>query len=172
MGETESALLHEAVPPWVSDVVIDRAIPRFIKIPFYLLPHPQMAKQERMKKVRNFGILFCKISIFNFRLQDRLIANEFIQCRKVCEHVLEKILGAEITPSGTAAANSGNSNSQNNSQSDANSEGSQIPAEDKIELLCNDVVCDPNMDLRTVKHFIWKQSTDLTFHYKTKPNFS
>jgi WD repeat-containing protein 48 len=74
---------------------------------------------------------------FIFGLQDRLVANEFIQCRKVCEHVLEKVLGAEITP-GTNNSNS----SQNNSQSDANSEGSQIPPEDKIELLCNDVVSD------------------------------
>jgi WD repeat-containing protein 48 len=39
-------------------------------------------------------------------------------------------------------------------------------------LFCNEVVCDPNMDLRTVKHFIWKQATDLTFYYKTKPSFS
>lgn len=71
----------------------------------------------------------------SYYFQDRLIANEFIQCRKVCEHVIDKILGAEITPG------AGNSNSsQNNSQSDANSEGSQVLAEDKIELLCNEVV--------------------------------
>lgn len=68
-------------------------------------------------------------------IQERLIANEFIQCRKVCEHVLEKVLGADLP------ASTGNSNSsQNNSQSDANSEGSQVPAEERIELLCNDVV--------------------------------
>lgn len=63
------------------------------------------------------------------------MANEFIQCRKVCEHVLDKVLGAETTPSGGNA-----SSSSQNSQSDANSEGSQVPAEDRIELWCNDVV--------------------------------
>lgn len=73
--------------------------------------------------------------VFLFTFQDKLVANEFIQCRKVCEHVLEKVLGPEITPSGGNA-----SNSSQNSQSDANSEGSQIPPEDRIELLCNDVV--------------------------------
>lgn len=62
------------------------------------------------------------------------MANEFIQCRKVCEHVLDKVLGAETTPSGGNASSS----SQN---SDAISEGSQVPAEDRIELWCNDVVC-------------------------------
>ncbi|XP_058460737.1 WD repeat-containing protein 48 homolog isoform X2 [Malaya genurostris] len=145
-GETESSLLSETVPSWVTNVVIERTIPKFIKLPFYLLAHPSMLKQDRSKK-------------------ERLIANEFIQCRKVCEHVLEKVLGTELPPS------TGNSNSsQNNSQSDANSEGSQVPAEERIELLCNDVVCDPNMDLRTVRHFIWKQSSDLTFHYRTKSN--
>ncbi|XP_037947170.1 WD repeat-containing protein 48 homolog isoform X2 [Teleopsis dalmanni] len=144
-GESESTLLHETVPQWVTDVVIEKTIPKFLKIPFFLQPHPQMVKPERTKK-------------------DRLVANEFIQCRKVCEHVLEKVIGCESTPSG--------GNSSQNSQSDANSEGSQVPAEDRIELWCNDVVVDPNMDLRTVRHFIWKQSTDLTFQYKTKPNFS
>lgn len=50
-GENESALLHETVPFWVTEIVIEKTIPKFIKIPFYLLPHPQMAKQDRMKKV-------------------------------------------------------------------------------------------------------------------------
>jgi len=27
-------------------------------------------------------------------------------------------------------------------------------------------VLDPNMDLRTVKHFIWKQGGDLTLQYR------
>uniref|UniRef100_A0A2M4APC3 WD repeat-containing protein 48 homolog n=1 Tax=Anopheles triannulatus TaxID=58253 RepID=A0A2M4APC3_9DIPT len=154
-GETESALLSDTVPSWVTNVVIDRTLPKFIKLPFYLLAHPSMLKQDRSKK----------LDLINH--QERLIANEFIQCRKVCEHVLEKVLGSDLP------ASTGNSNSsQNNSQSDANSEGSQVPAEERIELLCNDVLCDPNMDLRTVRHFIWKQSSDLTFHYRTKPNYS
>lgn len=95
-----------------------------------------------------------------------MIANEFIQCRKVCEHVLDKIL-MENPAAGAATTTTGNGAGGENSET-----SEQIPAEDKIELLCNDVVCDPSMDLRTVKHFIWKQSSDLTFYYKTKPNFS
>ena len=39
-------------------------------------------------------------------------------------------------------------------------------AEDRVELLCNDQILDPNLDLRTVKHFIWKSSSDLVLHYK------
>lgn len=168
-GENESTFLTDNVPAWVTDVVVERTIPKFIKIPFYLLPHPQQAKQDRMKK-------------------DRLVANEFIQCRKVCEHVLEKVLGPDATPgsaassgsSGSAAgggatASSAGGNGVNNSssapgaapggstasgsglpsngpanasstagngrESDGNFEGgSLVPPEDKIELYCNDVV--------------------------------
>uniref|UniRef100_A0A182Q7G0 WD repeat-containing protein 48 homolog n=1 Tax=Anopheles farauti TaxID=69004 RepID=A0A182Q7G0_9DIPT len=116
-GETESSLLNDTVPSWVTN--------------------------------------------------ERLIANEFIQCRKVCEHVLEKVLGSDMP---TAGSTGNSSSSQNNSQSDGNSEGSQVPAEERIELLCNEVLCDPNMDLRTVRHFIWKQTSDLTFHYRSKLN--
>uniref|UniRef100_A0AAG5D7G6 WD repeat-containing protein 48 homolog n=1 Tax=Anopheles atroparvus TaxID=41427 RepID=A0AAG5D7G6_ANOAO len=145
-GETESALLSDTVPSWVTNVVIDRTLPKFIKLPFYLLAHPSMFKQDRSKKL-------------DLTNQERLIANEFIQCRKVCEHVLEKVLGTDL-PAGAAAAigsSTGNSNSsQNNSQSDANSEGSQVPAEERIELLCNDVVsrrwvmesCNPMVGVR------------------------
>lgn len=51
VGETESALLSETVPSWVTNVVIERTIPKFIKLPFYLLAHPSMLKQDRSKKV-------------------------------------------------------------------------------------------------------------------------
>lgn len=38
-GETEGVLLNDTVPPWVRDIVVDKNLPKFIKIPFYLLPH-------------------------------------------------------------------------------------------------------------------------------------
>ena len=39
-------------------------------------------------------------------------------------------------------------------------------AEERVELLCNDTTLDPNMDLRTVKSFIWKSGSDLVLHYR------
>lgn len=144
-GENESSLLHETVPSWVTEIVIEKTIPKFLKIPFYLLPHPQMVKQDRMKKVRRSFLIKwmgqCphnkKIAAFLVIFsQDRLVANEFLQCRKVCEHVLDKILGAE---SGVSAMSS---NASQSNQNDNSSEGSQVPPEDKIELFCNNVVCN------------------------------
>lgn len=108
-----------------------------------------------------FPIYLEKLDLIN---QERLIANEFIQCRKVCEHVLEKVLGADLPGGGGGGGSStgggGNSNSsQNNSQSDANSEGSQVPAEERIELLCNDVVSfafkySPDLIIRSPLFFV------------------
>ncbi len=39
---------------------------------------------------------------------------------------------------------------------------------DMMMLHCFPKVLDPNMDLRTVKHFIWKSGGDLTLHYRQK----
>lgn len=88
-----------------------------------------------LRKSVTANTLFCFFGFFFSQLQDRLVANEFLQCRKVCEHVLDKILGAE---SGVSAMSS---NASQSNQNDNSSEGSQVPPEDKIELFCNNVVC-------------------------------
>ncbi|KAJ2944801.1 hypothetical protein O0L34_g1692 [Tuta absoluta] len=135
-GETESNLLMETVPSWVVDVAIEMAAPKLNKLPFYLLPHSScLSKQDRQKK-------------------DRLVANDFIQCRKVAEHVVEKIVGGgDVNGSST-----GGRTGQEDSAGDA--------PEEKVELLCCDQVLDPNMDLRTVRHFIWKSNVEFTLHYR------
>ena len=61
-------------------------------------------------------------SIF-FMFQDRLVANDFIQCRKVAEHVVEKIVG------------SGDVNGASKSE-----DNNDVP-EERVELLCCDQVC-------------------------------
>lgn len=58
-----------------------------------------------------------------------------------------------------------------NQEATANLKGSNIYNEqntfpiDKVELYCNDQKLDDNLDLRTVKHFIWKSGGDLILHY-------
>lgn len=80
--------------------------------------------------------------------RDRLSASDMLQIRKVIEHVYEKVIGQE----------SSNAIDRNDLETVAN--------DDKVEILCNDQILDANMDLRTVKHFIWKQGSDLTLHYR------
>lgn len=57
-------------------------------------------------------------------------ANDFIQCRKVAEHVVEKILGESGSGSPTGAENETTPPSNNNASN------SNV----QVELLCNDQV--------------------------------
>lgn len=82
-----------------------------------------------------------------------------LQVRKVMEHVYEKIL----TP---AELNEAETNQDPASNSQFFATPMPLNIEDKIELYCNDQRLEPDMDLRTVKHFIWKQSADLLIQYK------
>ncbi|XP_022083499.1 WD repeat-containing protein 48-like [Acanthaster planci] len=88
--------------------------------------------------------------------KDRLSASDMLQVRKVLEHVYEKVMGAD-------AGSGMNGKGPQDGDED-------LPSiyEDKVELLCQDQVLDASMDLRTVKHFIWKSGGDLTLHYRNK----
>uniref|UniRef100_A0A8C8HS04 WD repeat-containing protein 48 n=1 Tax=Oncorhynchus tshawytscha TaxID=74940 RepID=A0A8C8HS04_ONCTS len=141
-GETESMLLNETVPQWVIDITVDKNMPKFNKIPFYLQPHSSSGAKTLKK--------------------DRLSASDMLQVRKVMEHVYEKIINLDNESQTGASANNDKPSEQKEEEDVA------VLAEEKIELLCQDQVLDPNMDLRTVKHFIWKSGGDLTLHYRQK----
>jgi WD repeat-containing protein 48 len=86
-NETESLMLNDVVPVWVSDMVVQRSIPKYTKIPFYLLPHASYTAKVPKKYVIDGG---CTMSTCYYR--DRLSATDMLQVRKVMEHVYEKIL--------------------------------------------------------------------------------
>lgn len=140
-GETEAMLLNETVPQWVIDITVDKNMPKFNKIPFYLQPHASSGAKTLKK--------------------DRLSASDMLQVRKVMEHVYEKIINLDNESQTTSSSN-------NEKPEQEKEEDIAVLAEEKIELLCQDQVLDPNMDLRTVKHFIWKSGGDLTLHYRQK----
>uniref|UniRef100_A0A8C6UE14 WD repeat-containing protein 48 n=1 Tax=Neogobius melanostomus TaxID=47308 RepID=A0A8C6UE14_9GOBI len=141
-GETESMLLNETVPQWVIDITVDKNMPKFNKIPFYLQPHSSSGAKTLKK--------------------DRLSASDMLQVRKVMEHVYEKIINLDNESQTTSSSTNEKPGEQEKEEDMA------MLAEEKIELMCQDQVLDPNMDLRTVKHFIWKSGGDLTLHYRQK----
>jgi len=162
-GETEGVLLNETVPSWVIDIVVEKKLPKFIKVTFFVLPHPSLGYKSFKR--------------------ERLIANDFLQIRKVIEHVYEKVMcggsdtgsnagsptGDQNNGAGSGAGGAGGhgGNRNNAAGAPANSEDSASVAEERVELLCNDQVLDPNLDLRTVKEFIWKvKNNDLVLHYR------
>ena len=138
--------------------VVEKKLPKFIKVTFYVLPHKDLGYKSFKR--------------------ERLVANDFLQIRKVIEHVYEKVIcGSEGgggsgstggSPTGEQRADSrnGHSNSSSNTHNNSDDVGGSSIAEERVELLCNDKTLDPNMDLRTVKHFIWKSSSDLVLNYK------
>ncbi|CAD6186064.1 unnamed protein product [Caenorhabditis auriculariae] len=139
-NETESQLLSDFVPPWVTDVVERRQLPKFTKMPFFLLPHPSLNVKAPKK--------------------DRLSATEMLQVRKVMEHVYEKVLNANEGNNALSSPGQGN-------EAQLMSSGLSLGAvHTKLELYCNDQKLEPDMDLRTVKHFVWKQGGDLLLYYK------
>ena len=147
-GDTEGVLLNETVPNWVVDIVVEKKLPKFIKVTFYVLPHKDLGYKSFKR--------------------ERLIANDFLQIRKVIEHVYDKVILANQAEGSGSQANSptGERSEGRNSETGDKTDSGSI-AEDRVELLCNDRVLDPNLDLRTVKHFIWKNnSSDLVLNYK------
>ena len=82
---------------------------------------------------------------------------------QVIEHVYEKVMngGSEAgSGSGTPTGER-----HGDTKQDRETESSSM-AEERVELLCNDTNLDANMDLRTVKYFIWKSGSDLVLHYR------
>lgn len=148
-GETEGVLLNETVPSWVIDIVVEKKLPKFIKVTFYVLPHKDLGYKSFKR--------------------ERLIANDFLQIRKVVEHVYEKVISGGVAASSEAGSSAGSPTGEGRAGSASGAgagEDSSSMAEERVELLCNDKVLDPNLDLRTVKHFIWKSSSDLVLNYK------
>lgn len=156
-GETEGVLLNETVPSWVRDIVVDKNLPKFIKITFHLLQHSSSGAKSLKKyvylKISKYSSIFAKSSkVIRFD-RDRLVANDFIQVRKVAEHVYDKVLGAGSDTGSVAGGGntvSGGSPAGDRANTDSNADNSSL-AEEKVELLCHDQVLDPSMDLRTVR---------------------
>ena len=55
-GESEGVLLNETVPSWVIDIVVDKKLPKFIKVTFYVLPHKDLGENQQI--TRRFKMLF------------------------------------------------------------------------------------------------------------------
>lgn len=68
--------------------------------------------------------------------------------------------------SGTSGGGGGSADLGTSSAPSPSDTNSSQPPEARVELLCNEQLLDPNMDLRTVRHFIWKSPADLVLHYR------
>nr|XP_002127032.1 WD repeat-containing protein 48 [Ciona intestinalis] len=157
-GETEGMLLRETVPHWVLQAVTENKISvPYIKISFYLQPHPS-SKIKPLKNVNN-----------------KLSANDLLSMAKVMEHVHEKILCSD--DASQASANGGSSSTADPTEnaektasdcSEDQAKAAVAVSEHNLELLCSDMILNPDWNLRTVKFLIWKGKGDLILHYRLK----
>uniref|UniRef100_A0A0K0FBH9 WD repeat-containing protein 48 homolog n=1 Tax=Strongyloides venezuelensis TaxID=75913 RepID=A0A0K0FBH9_STRVS len=163
-NETESSILEDLMPTWAREVIEKQVPPKFNKIPFALIPYSANSNSTNNNKNPK---------------RERLSATEMLQVRKIMEHVLTKLIGGN---DGTVNnSNNYNSNTYNpgtnsysiNSGYNTTPQANKITTnpifiniENKIELYCNEQKLDPDMDLRSVKHFIWRQGGDVVIVYK------
>lgn len=108
--------------------------------------------------------------------KERLSASDLLLVRKVIEHVYEKIVlqgleevsssqqGSASVPASIVMPMLPANRDKPEGERDADMVAHDALA--KVELLCNEQVLSPDLDLRTVKHFIWKQGTDLALSYR------
>ncbi|XP_020905705.2 WD repeat-containing protein 48 [Exaiptasia diaphana] len=145
-GENEGYLLAETVPQWVVDVTVKRQTPKFPKIAFSLQPHATSTSKSLKP--------------------DKLSASDMLHVRKVIEHVYEKVIGWDNTSHSSSTPTTPTGEKTQNPPTYDNEEDRASIAESRVELLCQDQVLDPGMDLRTVKHFTWKGAGDLVLQYR------
>uniref|UniRef100_A0A0N5A405 WD repeat-containing protein 48 homolog n=1 Tax=Parastrongyloides trichosuri TaxID=131310 RepID=A0A0N5A405_PARTI len=163
-NETEAAILEDLMPTWAKEVIEKQVPPKFNKIPFALIPYSANSNSTNNNKNPK---------------RERLSATEMLQVRKIMEHVLSKLVGGnDNAVNNSNNYNPNNYNPGNNAYSigntyNTNSQNSKIlinplfsNIENKIELYCNEQKLDPDMDLRSVKHFIWRQSGDVVIVYR------
>lgn len=79
--------------------------------------------------------------------------------RKVIEHVCEKMVVNLVDEVASSGQEQGAGPRASHSSRETNI------SVDKVELYCNDQKLDDSLDLRTVRHFIWKSGGDLILHY-------
>jgi len=155
-GRAECGQLKENLPLWVQQAVVQNKVnTQFIKISFFLQPHPTSG----LKAHKSTG--------------NKLLATDLLTVAKVMEHVHEKIINSQPNQDddNKSECNGGDTKSvsskDNSSKYNLLEDGISSDA-NKIEVICNDQVLEPDWNLRTVKHLIWKKSLDLQLMYRLK----
>ncbi|KAI0031027.1 WD40-repeat-containing domain protein, partial [Vararia minispora EC-137] len=144
--------LEDALPFWLLEYLLCGRAPvvPIVKVSFVLLPWKGEG-EEALPELLNTA-------------QSKLTASRFLRVRKLTAHVQDKL-------DRLAAASSTHPTPSPRSSVDTHSL-SHSPharkAEEAWEILCNDVVLPLDMTLAAVRQYVWKQTAELTMHYRRK----
>jgi len=178
--EMEDSLLQETLPEWIKDVVVFKNSPNPNKISFLLSCYSSQAGLKVAKKDRLSANDIIQVRKIIEHIYDKILnRNEFaVNCassngqngsscgqngQRTCSCRNPNCPNYNNNSSTNSDAAAANSSASTTNDDDADKKSI---AEEKLELLCQDQVLDVNMDLRTVKHFIWKSSSELEIFFR------
>ncbi|KAJ3840110.1 hypothetical protein EV361DRAFT_944237 [Lentinula raphanica] len=149
----DTPILEEVMPMWLLEYLLHNKLasaPPLVKISFVLLPWPNKDPDgTQLPELLNIQ-------------QSKLTANRWLRVRKLVNHVqdkLEKFAASSPTSAATSPRTSIESQYPH---------GQRPPAEELYEILCNDVLLPLDMSLAAVRHYVWRQPTELTLYYRLK----
>jgi len=173
---------NEIIPQWVIDCLLNNDVPsrEAPKIGFYLL-----TADEKECPALPQGA-------------NRLSAHKLLKIRKVANFVVQKLelelpTKSKVEPLPPIAETSNNGNNEDNSSSSSASSDAdntaangvkvataaattptadeKVAPEHYIEILCNNKVVPPNINLATTRAFFWKSGDDLVLYYRINSEF-
>ncbi|KAI6099883.1 hypothetical protein EDD16DRAFT_1764042 [Pisolithus croceorrhizus] len=148
---SDTYTLEETLPLWLLEyLLMNRAPPPpNVKLSFVLLPWPNLEPGgEQLPELLNSA-------------QSKLTASRFLRVRKLAHHVQEKLEKLSGQPGSPALSLSHLELTTPNRQHRAR-------AEEVYEILCNDSVLPLDMTLGAVRHYFWRQSSELVMHYRLR----
>ncbi|KAI6005914.1 hypothetical protein EDD15DRAFT_2154574 [Pisolithus albus] len=148
---SDTYTLEETLPLWLLEyLLMNRAPPPTnVKLSFVLLPWPNPEPGgEQLPELLNTA-------------QSKLTASKFLRVRKLTHHVQEKLEKLSGQPGSPALSLSHLELTTANRQHRAR-------AEEVYEILCNDSVLPLDMTLGAVRHYFWRQTSELVMHYRLR----
>ncbi|KIK67364.1 hypothetical protein GYMLUDRAFT_238660 [Collybiopsis luxurians FD-317 M1] len=142
----DTATLEEVMPMWLLEYLLHNKAPSppLVKVSFILLPWPNKDPDgTQLPELLNIQ-------------QSKLTASRWLRVRKLVYHVQDKL--EKLLPDSAVTS----------SRASIDSQHSRPSAEDLYEILCNDTLLPLDMSLATVRHYIWRQPSELTLYYRLK----
>ncbi|KAJ5893539.1 hypothetical protein N7495_005230 [Penicillium taxi] len=141
----DSELIKQSIPHWLGEMLLRNQIPfkEQVKIAFILKPLddalPPIAKPEPAPL---YGAPPPPLA--NNNNNSRLNANRMLRTKKILAYVAERI----------------------DPPNPDEPEADVMPAEEYLELYCQNIICPPKMTLATIRTHLWRTSGDMVLYYK------
>ncbi|KAF5393440.1 hypothetical protein D9757_000632 [Collybiopsis confluens] len=145
----DTASLEQVMPMWLLEYLLQNKAPSppLVKVSFILLPWPSKDPDSTQLP-----------ELLNIQ-QSKLTASRWLRVRKLVYHVQDKLDKLAATNLNAVSVSS---------RSSIDSQHPRPSAEDLYEILCNDTLLPLDMSLATVRHYVWRQPSELTLYYRLK----